>query len=239
MKITIIGNSVAMRVRPPLNYPENINYTRHLEKILRERIEKDTHVQNLSLGGLTIKEVFPQMDEYIRTFPDFYILNLGVVDSCTRDIPYWLFKIIYGNKQDLFHRVIGKLYYSAILKKIRPFLVILRGKRSWISEKKYKRMFCTLIEILIKETNAKIIVLPINLADERVEKQLPGSRSNHIKFNNIMNEACQNERIQYVNFSEFNSNEYYPDGIHFSGRGHKKIAEKTFEIIKREKQINN
>jgi len=235
MKITIIGNSVAMRIRPPLNYPENINYTRHLEKILRERIEKSTYVQNHSLGGLTIKGVFPRMDEYIRTFPDFYILNLGVVDSCTRDIPYWLFKIIYGNKQDLFHRVIGKLYHSAIMKRISPFLVIIRGKRSWTSKKKYERMFYKLIEILTKETNAKIIVLPINLADERVEKQLPGSRSNHISFNKIMNKACHNKRIQYLNCTEFTSNEYYPDGIHYSAVAHKNIAEMIFEKIIGEK----
>lgn len=234
MKITIIGNSVAMRVRPPVDYPENINYTSYLERIMNEKTGKEHYFQNLSFGGLTIKEAFKNIDTYIRTFPDLYIINLGVVDSCTRDIPYWLFKIIYGKKQDLFHRSIRKLYYNALMEKIRPSIVSVRCKRSWISEKHYKRMFYSFIEILIKETNAKIIVLPINIANDRIEKQLPGSKSNHIKFNKIMNEACQNERVKFVNSKYLISNEYYPDGIHYSNSGHKKVAEEIFKVIEKE-----
>ena len=232
MKISIIGNSVAMRVRPPLDYPENNNFSQCLEEIFREKWDKNIHIQNLSLGALTIKEAISRMDEYIRTFPDYYILNLGVVDASTRDIPHWVFRIFYGPKDGLLPGVLRKLYYNPVSKRIRPFFVHLRGKRSWISANKYNKLFHLLVDTLIKETNAKIIVLPINIANDRIEKQLPGSRLNHKKFNVIMNEACKRVRVHYLNIEKWNTDEYYPDGIHFSGKGHKIIAEKIFEAIK-------
>jgi hypothetical protein len=42
LKVTIIGNSVALRVRPPEKHPNNKNYTQQLGEILQKKIKNST-----------------------------------------------------------------------------------------------------------------------------------------------------------------------------------------------------
>jgi lysophospholipase L1-like esterase len=112
-------------------------------------------------------------------------------------------------------------------------LVRLRAKRNWIPKKKFRRLFENLITTLSKETNARIIVLPINLADDRIEKVLPGTRDNHFKYNEIMYSVL-NKYPNHFFIDDLNltSDEDYPDGVHFSAKGHEIIANRIFNIIK-------
>ena len=230
LKVTIIGNSVALRVRPPERHPINKNYTQQLEEILQKKIkDKTVIIQNKSRGAMTICDITSSTDDYINSFPHYYVLNIGIVDSCTREVPLWFYRLANSQKDNIFYNIFSFLYRRIIVN-IRPFLVYIRGKKGWISIRRFKKHFRNLIQTLLKETNARIIVIPINPVNDRIEKQLPGSKNNRLKYNNAI-EAITNEFSQYyVNISDIKSH-YIPDGIHYSVEGHAYIAERLASII--------
>ena len=88
-----------------------------------------------------------------------------------------------------------------------------------------------MIEKLLKETNAVIIGLSINPADERVENSLPGSRMNHLKYNQLIKNALDQERCYYIDLQEELTPKDYPDGIHYSKSGHEKVARRIIDLI--------
>lgn len=232
LQIAVVGNSVAMRVRPPEQLPDNRNYTMRLREGMNGNGECKgaVNVVNWSSGGATIREVHTFLNDIIRLYPDFYVLNLGVVDASTRDIPRWFFNIINSTNPSRFHRVM-RFFHGGVVKRFRRPLVLVRGKRSWVSAREFKRLYALLIERLLKETNATIIGLSINLANERVERALPGSRHNHEKFNRIIEKTMQQSRCKYLDLKDLDTKIHYPDGVHFSAEGHLVVAERITELI--------
>ncbi len=231
LKIVVAGNSVALRVRPPEEYPGNENYSMLLEKNLQESLQNHIIlVENRSSGALTIPEAVNQTDELINDFPDFYILNFGVVDASTREIPQWLYKRVNKKAKSTFEYLLAAVHGN-IFRKNRPFFVKIRGKRSWVSKKKFRKYLSLMIETLKKETNARIIALPINPANDRVEQELPGSREKQLIYNRCIQEICNKHDQIFVNTTDFIEEKHYPDGVHYSAEGHELMAEKLTEVI--------
>ena len=228
-KISIIGNSVSLRVRPPQKSPNNKNYTAFIQEYFDEN-NSDILIDNKAIGATTVYNVICKIDEYVNAFPDYFIINLGVVDASTREIPLWFFRLANSNK-DGFVFLASRIFYRVFLMKFRAILVRLRLKRSWVSEKKYKKYFKFLIEYLLKETNAKIIVIPINKANTRIKKELPGSDKKYEKYNKIMFDIATKNNCSFIDISDLNDKEHFPDGIHFSADGHKIVAERIIEQI--------
>lgn len=225
-KICIIGNSVALRVRPTLSFPNNKNYFQFLE----EKGNSKYTFYNLAYGASTVKDIYKKMDDYIRIFPSYYILNVGVVDASTREVPLWFYRLATKKSLNPFV-VFCKLFYRNIVTKFRSSLVVLRGKRSWISERKFEKYFDLIVNNLLKETNSRIIVLSINLANERVENELPGSLRKHKIYNDIMKRVANNYNQSFVDTNEIIELNDYPDGVHFSKSGHEKIADRLYLTI--------
>ncbi len=220
--ICIIGNSVALRVRPIEKYPNNLNYSQILQKKFS--------VSNLALGAQTVKELYKDLDIYIREFPDLYIINIGVVDSSTREVPLWFYRLATKKSLNPFY-VFLELFYRNIIAKIRNPLVKLRGKSSWISKKKFEKYFELIVSNLLKETNAKLIILSINEANNRIESQLPGSKNNHKIYNDIIKNITNKYSQTFIDTNKIISSTDYPDGVHFSSSGHKKIVEEINSVI--------
>ena len=231
LRIAIIGNSVALRVRPPREAPLNKNYTNYLEEALVDYFEDTTVlITNMAFGAATVMDAHMSLDEYINTLPDYYIINLGVVDASTREIPRWYYKYINSRKDSLMVKL-NALLHKHFIKRLRPFLVWMWGKRSWTPARKFKTLYRELIGVLQKETNAQFITLPINPANERVENALPGSYANHVKYNKIIREISDELDLLYVDLSDLEPEPHYPDGVHFSRTGHKIIARRLRDII--------
>ena len=224
-KICIIGNSVALRVRPTLEQPENKNYY----QILQED-DNNCLFYNLAYGAQTVKDVYKSIDNCIRIFPTQYIINLGVVDSSTREVPLWFYRLSTQKSLNPFS-VFTSLFYRNIISKFRSNLVKLRGKRSWISERKFANYFELIVNNLLKETNAKIIILSINVANQRIETQLPGSMNKQKNYNKIMKEIADKYNQVFVDTNEIIEPDDYPDGVHFSKSGHNKIAKTLRSLI--------
>ena len=230
LKISIIGNSVAVRIRPPEKYPENKNYGIQLEELLQKEFpEKNILVNNLGFSRATMIDMKKKIDDYICEFPDYYIINSGISDASTREIPFWFAEII-NNKKDSVIKTIFLLIHHVMIKK-RTFFVKLRGSKPWISENKFKTLFSNLIQTLIKETNAKIIVLSMNRPTKRIEKILRGSTQNCDQYNDIFRSVAKKYNLIFLDLDFLNPDIHYPDGIHFSKSGHKIVSEKLFEII--------
>ncbi|MCF7858561.1 MAG: hypothetical protein K9N07_04465 [Candidatus Cloacimonetes bacterium] len=237
LKITIIGNSVAIRNRPPEKYPHNKNYGALLGEELSDKYP-DLHVtvSNMSFSRATIMNIVQKYDDYFATMPDYFIINLGVSDASTREIPYWYAELINKKGHNLIRSVFSAIHTYCIKPK-RRFFVLLRGKRSWISQKKFRKYFNELIIMMKKETNAKIIAIPINPANARVENAIPGSRVKYIEYNKIMEQIILKNEGVFVKFDDLVQKVHYPDGIHYSLQGNQFVTKKLFSII--EKDISN
>lgn len=231
LKIAIIGNSVALRTRPPEKFPDNKNYAQYLEEMLDESLpNQNVLVINKGVGASTSFNALQNLQDYIQIFPNYYIINLGVVDASTRDIPIWFNRAVNSVKRTPWV-FLSKLIYSNFLIHIRPIMVKFRGKRSWVSKKRFKNYLYLITKTILKDTNAKIVFLPINVANERVEKQLPGSKANHQSFNEIIKNIAEENGQQLVDLNAFISRDHYPDGVHYNKKGHQLIAHKLFDII--------
>ena len=224
MKITVIGNSVALRVRPPQKTSRNFTY------LLREKLGSQALVENKALGATTITNWLQVNDQFINSFPDYFIINIGVVDSTIREVPLWFYRLANRKVDNILTKIV-KGIYRGLIAKMRPLLSKIRGRRSWVSAKTFEKQYQQLFETILKETNAYIIAMPINITNDRIEKQLPGSGKNQVKFNEIIKKVTMEHHQSFLDLSDLKSEEHYPDGVHFNETGHKIVAERLIEII--------
>lgn len=231
IKITIIGCSVAVRVRPSELFPDNNNYGVLLEKFLNNKFSNNCiDVNNYGFSRATIFQINEKLEEYITTFPDFFVLNIGVPDASTREIPYWYAQILNNKKNNLL-KYIFSFIHSKIITKNNAFFVKLRKKRPWVSEKKFSSYYEKILQTIVKETNARIIVLAINPTSNRVEMSIPGSRNNYIRYNKIIQKFANKYNANFISFENLEIEKYFPDGIHYNLNGHQFVAQKLFEIV--------
>ena len=233
MKITVLGNSVGLRVRPPENPPANLTYSEKIEKTLN-RPERPCLVTNNCIGRSTIREVLNRSDDNYNTFPDFYILNIGITDACSREIPLWLSNMLHGNRTSLLRRIMMGVYVYFIAPR-RRLLTKLRFKKGWTKPQKFNYWYKLLIKDLLKNSNAKIVLVGINKCSERIEIELPGTMKRIDIFNDIIKSiSAQNRsRMTYIDTAELDLSieQDLPDGIHYSSSGHSKIADKLTQVI--------
>lgn len=231
VKIAIIGNSVALRVRPLNKVKKNYGI------LIEEYIEKEfpylnALVNNMAFSRATIIDIQKKTNDYLNQFPDFYILNIGIPDASTREIPYWYANIIHKSNDNILNKVLSSIH-SRFFAKYRPFFVKIRGKHTWIRKSTFRKKYTELVKLLLKETNARIILLSINLPDKRIENIIPGTYEKCLVFNKIIKNISTKFNLTYLDFQKLPSQVYYPDGIHYSAKGHKIVANEIYNAIKK------
>lgn len=241
-KIGIIGNSVALRNRPPLEAPLNLNYGGYLQRMLNEGAEdKLFMVENHAYGRATIRELYRDLDRFICTLPEVFVLNIGVVDASTREIPIWISDILNSRKEDFFHRTIRGIHHH-LFKKSRAFWVKLRGNKAWISQKEFREKYNLILDTISKESNADVLLMTINTGNDRIERNIPGSLENYVNYNKIIEEIADKRKLALIDSRDLDSSEYFPDGIHFNRDGHRLIAERikayVEQIIQKRDNVN-
>ncbi len=237
MKVVIIGNSVGLRIRPPGVFPYNKNYGAILEELLqKEYPEKVILIRNLCIGRATIWEILQERNGILREFPDYYVINYGVSDASTREIPLWYSNIINNNKESLTKKIFSS-FYVYVIKRIRPYIVRIRGKKTWVSKRNFKKYFDEVVHFLVKGTNAKFIIMPINNPSRRIENELPGSTEKYIEYNRIIKDISDKYNTQYLDTTDLTPEIHTPDGIHFSLDGHQVIAERIYKLIRHEEKL--
>lgn len=232
-RITIIGSSVALRVRPPSdNRVDNLNYGELIEKNLNPLgSETIWLVNNLGLSRAITADVLRMKDQISRVRSDYIIVNMGAVDAPTREIPLWFSDIIFQRNGKYVYPIFNFIYLYVIKGFLRRPLVYLRLKRSWTSRKKFKRDLDKILDLLNRETTAEIIILGINKGNKRVEKNLPGTLHRYKVYDNILKEISNKWSCKFVDVGDLNSSEHFPDGVHYSIEGHKIIADRISSLM--------
>ena len=224
-KIVVLGNSVGLRVRPPAaNRELNVPYSVLIEREIQS-LGLETEVHNKCHGRYLIEQVLKEVDLHIREYPEIYIINAGVTDACTREIPLWFSNVLHGNRTSPV-RLACLFIYKYLITKFRRQFVFLRGKRPWRSMTVTKYGFSTLLKDLTKNTSAKIFMLGVMEVDSRVESMLPGSNKNIKILNSYLYELCKkyDENVVFIDLSSIEKC-MQPDGIHLNVEGHKKLKD--------------
>jgi lysophospholipase L1-like esterase len=196
-KIVILGNSVALRNRPHVK-EQSLNYGQLISNALNTT-ESDTLyvIENIAFGRATMRDLHKVADQIINTFGDLYIVNIGVSDAATREMSRWFGDVLNQRKQTLKVKIF-KAITVVFHRPIRTFLIKLRGKQAWTSKSQFKKEFNKLIYKIQHNTNGKIIVLPLLIADARIEKIVPGTTKNYHAFNKIIADICVEKEIHLL-----------------------------------------
>lgn len=225
-KLLVLGSSVALRVRPTSS-PRYSNkpYAQLTEEYLNLDSSDDVFIaNNISFSRAIVKEYLNKRDVISGLNPEYIIINLGIVDAPSRDIPLWFSDIIFKRKWKILFPSFSFLYNNFFKGNTRRFFTNLRFRKSWVSEKSFKKDFNTLIETIKRESFAKIIIIGINKGSQRIENELPGTLVKIERYNTILKELSKTHKLKFISTSDLESETYFPDGVHYNTKGHKYIA---------------
>ena len=130
-------------------------------------------------------------------------------------------------------RTLALNLHHHLFKKFRPAFVKLRGRKSWIPPRRFEKLYRELLYTLRHNTNAAIIALSINPANERVENHIPGSAANYRRYNQIIQEAAADFGVPFLGMDDLDSKAHYPDGVHYSDAGHRIVARRLLDCMKK------
>lgn len=249
-KICISGNSVGLRVRDPIDKEktDSKNFSGYLES-------DGYYVINKCRAGVMIDEAYGLIEEDILSHnPDYIILCFGIVEVSKRRTirsiqnatihNYYLNSIRY--KKYNYNKGIQKienLLFRIINGLTRRFAEKFNINWQWMSNNNYSMVLNNCVGCLLKETNAKIIVLKILNPGQRIENKVPGTMENVQKVNLKLQKLKDNfvdSRVLILDLNKLIRNEnlsqIIPDGIHLSGRGHEILANSIDMLIKSNNQ---
>jgi lysophospholipase L1-like esterase len=227
-KVIIVGNSVALRIRPPRQNEDDLSYAEILDNNLPTAM-----VINRAIGATVMPHQSIWVDEMIGYHANCYILNYGVVDACSRSVPRWMWHFINNdNPQRGFILKVLRYFCSILEKKFRRTLTVIRGKRGWTSRTAFAYKYEKMLKLIQKDSIAQIICIGINRPSARIERFLPGSVRNVQRYNEVIRQLATKYNSAYVEtFYDFDES-LIPDGVHFNAEGHRKLATMLLDVIK-------
>jgi len=212
--LVVIGNSVTIRVKPESNTPT-------YSQLIADHFE--TELIHLGKGAMLLSEFIKGKTINAIPLNSHVIINFGIVDMCSRAIPKSLYDFMMNQDAKLFQKTRKLIRFFE--NKFRTKLVNLFGQRPWTSIKIYQKEFSTLIKSL-EEKNCTFSILEINIPNNRIEKNLPGSKKRVIELNNVLKKD-----YPIISTKELDHVQHYPDGIHYNTHGHEVIANKIITSI--------
>lgn len=239
-KVAIIGNSVAIKMRPKRQSKN--------DKTFSELIFDDGYeVNNFGKSGTIVTESFKYIDdEIICNYPDFLIVIYGVVEAFPRHTLRNLnnFNIInYYNNANFERNFINPNQFSIFRLVARLLNGFMRRITSatrlqwlWLSQNNFAAAIHALCGLVLTETNSNIILLGVPAIPQDNDKFSVKANSSINAFNSILRaESEYSPRIHYVDVTETLSEEQLavtcPDGIHFSAFGHRLLHEAIISIM--------
>jgi hypothetical protein len=242
LRIVVLGNSVALRIRPPRAGANERTYAEWLA-------DRGYQVHVVAQAGVILTEAIATLDDdAVSRFPDCVILNHGVVESCLRYNVRWINNQCIRNYylNGVFSRPyvpdsaasrLRLLFWRALNGGIRRAAALTGIRWRWTSRAEFVLALEHAIAVLLKETGAHVIVLGINPTTLRVERQLPGSQRELAETNAAMGTLCERlgSRVSYVEPASYleagSIDVLVPDGIHFSAEGHRRTADALHRLL--------
>ena len=240
-KICVLGNSVAMLVVPDRKNTSEKTYFELLE-------ENGYRTINASKQAVILSDVFKYLeDEVIRKFPDFVIINFGIVEATYRTKNRCLHNYFSGNAWN--NNIINTGYCSfsarvfrkAIKILYKPFsriLFSLHIKWRFMSPSRYKHALTIILTKLLAYTPVKrIIILGMLPVNDKLEKVTSGTSKSVVEYNELMKDICDiHDKVSYLDMNKlFKTSDDIGlatmDSIHLTAYGHKKVFDKINQII--------
>jgi len=223
IKICIVGNSVALRIRP--DEKDGKVYSSILKNLIYNSGTKDVEILNHSISRLLTTEVVDNKNHFLKNDQDITIINLGCVDAPTREIPLWFSDIIFKRRGRLLYSLFDP-FYQHVISLYRSSLVRLRNYKPWVTKEKFSENVTEILSSLsgIGET----VVLGINPGNQRIEDNLPMTLARYESYNEVLQSICNSNGVTFISTMDLHSEEYFPDGVHYNGKGHQLIAERIY-----------
>lgn len=215
--LTVLGNSVSIRLRP--KDEEGKIYSDILN------LQPDLSVTNLGKGASMIVD-----QDFSGIQSDLALLNYGIVEASTRPISRKLYKTLYLSEETPFWFKPISFCLKYLESKFRSQLVNLRGNKSWLSPEEFKLQLENALHVL-KRNKVRVILIGINKPSNRIEKQLPQTIDNVLIYNSILEQVATDFKVDFVKTFEEYTPDLMPDGIHFSTAGHQKLAKELLDLI--------
>lgn len=229
-KILILGDSTVQWIRP---YRIDKDYT------YSEFLQKEYFVEIVSKPGMTSKDALSLFwNDLAGKFYDLIIISIGINDLTPRCYPQWLWKInndilVCNSKTE---KIINFFYRIFTYSKLQTLCSKLNISKPWISKNSFKKNILKLEEIILKESNSKIVFLSLPMVSKRVTDILPSIEKNIIEYKEVLKDL-KNNRTTILDIDRLfreDIEKYNPEGIHYSADGHKKVFEELIRIIEME-----
>lgn len=244
MKVCVLGNSVAFRIRPPRDP------SRPDERTYAEWLEQYGHrVRVVATAGVLFSEAFATLDDRVVTwFPDAVVLNFGVVELALRRTPRWLNNrtIVNYYLSDVFSQ---SYTFETIPARLRMTVwrllngVVRRVNErlgvawQWLPRDRFLEVLDRTVQVVLKETGARVILLGIAPCSDRVERILGGSVDAFREANGAMSALATRygERVTFLSPEQYlgggDPDELVPDGVHLSAAGHRAVAHALRRVL--------
>lgn len=239
--VCILGNSVSMLVQPFRSSAEDRTYGEHLR-------ERGFTVVNRSKQAVVLTDVYRYFeDEVTREFPDYVILNFGIVDCTVRVRRRWLQNAFAMNAWN--NSVINRVYNGPLhrgflhfakrfyAKTFEPALYALGLGRRWVSPGTFRFVLKDLVKRLFADTPAKRIILVGMLTPSHwLEREAPGTTASAAEYNTIMADlAAEYPALAYLDTEVAVAvparSTVTWDGIHLTGLGHRMLADALEKLL--------
>jgi hypothetical protein len=233
--VSILGNSVALLVQPLRESAEDRTYPEHLR-------DHGFTVVNASKQSAMLPHLYRYLeDECIRHAPDFVVVNFGIVECTSRVRSFAIqryFSMNAWNNSVIDRGYVGpvgrgvaymaKKFYSNLIERA---LFSLGWKRRWVSPNDFRFVLRDVLKRLFADTPVRrIVILGMLRPDDWLEREAPGTRASVEEYNGIMRSvAAEYVNLIYVDpeavLTGTARKQWTPDGMHFTGEGHRRIAE--------------
>ena len=220
-KILIVGNSVGIRIRP------NSHGTKNYADLLADESE----VVNKCFTGNMIGSVSRVPDFILQEQPSVIVVQFGVVELSSRSTTHRLYSYMNYKAKRTKIGAFTEFFLKGMESKLRRLMVMLRFQRAWYRKDRFIKEYQSLLSGLTKDTSAKVICIGVNTPGDRVEKQLPGSRSRIKSANAEIAKICKDlNNVHFIDVEDIAS-EMIPDGIHYNEAGHKVMYDRISAIL--------
>jgi lysophospholipase L1-like esterase len=229
-KLLILGDSTVQWMRPYRNHKDEFTYVELLEK-------EGFKVDVISLPGMTSKEV---MDAYWNQlgakFYDVYIVSVGINDLTPRSYTRWMWKINNSLliKETSFTKVYALFYRVFTNKYIQKSFSKYKVSRPWISKRAFRAYLNKFQELVLKESDSKVIYLSLPMVSQRVSTLLDGIESNVTAYKKEIESLVDNDRVFEIDIDKLFENDrdkYNVEGIHYTADGHREVFKELIEKI--------
>jgi len=230
IRVLILADSTAMWIRPNRNHNNQLVYVEHLRK-------KNIAVDIIATPGMTSKDVMNiYWNELGAKFYDIYIVSVGINDLTPRSYPRWMWRLHNSIVLPLaWHEKLYESFYKLFTNRYIQKLFSKYGvSKPWISQQNFKQYLGKFQELVLKESDAKIIYCSLPMVSKRVSSLLYGIDKNIIDYKKEINILSKEDRVFEIDVDklfESDRERYNIEGIHYTVDGHYKVFEEIQRIL--------